>query len=156
MLFLCLLIISLFVIGIILRLVRKEESFKEIYITKNYVMTPTELKFYRILAEEFKDYYIFAQVDLERIIQVKNNIAKYRNKIKSCSIDYVLVTKNNCKIVCCVELDDYTHNQTRRIKRDEFINSIFRETNIPLKRIKVENMNNIDTIKEVVYTTPSI
>ena len=79
MLFLCLLIISLFAIGIILRLVRKDESFKEIYITKNYVMTPTELRFYRILVEEFKDYYIFAQVDLERIIQVKNNIAKLKN-----------------------------------------------------------------------------
>ena len=47
------------------------------YITKNYVMTQTELKFYRQLKETLKneniDANIFPQINLERIIQVKNN-----------------------------------------------------------------------------------
>ena len=56
------------------------------YITKNYVMTQTELKFYRQLKETLKneniDANIFPQINLERIIQVKNNNRIERNRIK--------------------------------------------------------------------------
>ena len=55
------------------------------YYKKEYVMTQAELKFYKNLKTitDELDLTIFPQVDLERIINVKNNINAYRNRIKS-------------------------------------------------------------------------
>lgn len=70
------------------------------YITKNYIMTPTELTFYKELKKvtDKLELSIFPQVDLERIIQVKDNNYKDRNRIKSRSIDYTIVNNKNCRI----------------------------------------------------------
>lgn len=111
------------------------------YIKKEYVMTQTELIFYRELKKvtDKLELSIFPQVNLERIINVKDNSKTDRNRIKSRSIDYTIVNNKNCKIVCCIELDDYTHNYKNRIERDNFINELFDTVGIKLHRIKVNN-----------------
>ena len=122
------------------------------FIRKEYIMTQTELKFYRELKEitEKLECSIFPQVQLEKIIQVKNNNKAYRNRIKSRSIDYTIVTNKNCRIVCCIELDDYTHNYSNRIKRDEFINKLFSNVGTKLYRYNINTDKNIieQNIKE--------
>ncbi len=119
---------------------------------KDYVMTQAELKFYRELKKitDKLELSIFPQVQLERIISVKNNNRSYRNRIKSRSIDYTIVTNKNCKIVCCIELDDYTHNYNNRVKRDEFINQLFFSTGIKLYRYNLKTEINLieQNIKE--------
>lgn len=121
---------------------------------KDYVMTQAELKFYRDL-KTITDKYeltIFPQVQLEKIIEVKNNNNAYRNRIKSRTIDYTIVTNKNCKIVCCIELDDYTHNYNNRIKRDEFINKLFSTVETKLFRYNFNtDKNQIEqNIKECI------
>lgn len=113
------------------------------YYTKNYIMTTTELNFYRSLKviTDKLELSIFPQVDLERIIKVYNNDFGYRNRIKSRSIDYTIVNNKNCKIVCCIELDDYYHNKKERIERDIFINNLFKNVGIKLIHIKVGYYN---------------
>lgn len=117
------------------------------YYKKEYVMTQSELKFYRNLKTitDELDLTIFPQVDLERIINVKNNINAYRNRIKSRSIDYTIVNNKNCKIICCIELDDYTHNNPKRIERDIFINNLFNSIGLKLYRYNLNT--NLDIIK---------
>lgn len=112
---------------------------------KDYVMTQAELKFYRELKNitDKLELTIFPQIQLEKIISVRNNNRAYRNRIKSRSIDYTIVTNKNCKIVCCIELDDYTHNYNNRIKRDEFINKLFSSTEIKLYRYNLKTEINI-------------
>ena len=92
------------------------------YETNNYVMTQTELKFYRELKKvtDELELIIFPQINLERIINVKDNNKVDRNRIKSRSIDFTIVNNKNCKIVCCIELDDYTHNRENVKKLDNF------------------------------------
>lgn len=121
---------------------------------KDYVMTQAELKFYREL-KTITDKYelsIFPQIQLEKIITVKDNNKAYRNRIKSRTIDYTIVTNKNCKIVCCIELDDYTHNYNKRIKRDEFINKLFSSTETKLYRYNFKTeLNQIEqNIKECI------
>ena len=85
-------IILLVIIAVILnnpKIYNKEENNKKInfsnYVTKNYVMTPTELKFYRELKKitDELDLEIFPQVNLEKIIQIKDKNQKERNKRKT-------------------------------------------------------------------------
>ena len=146
-------IISIILIGISLFIEanykKNNENIKENdylhYMKRNYIMTATELKFYRELKKitDKNNMTIFPQVNMERLIQVKNNEYKYRNKIKSRTIDFTIVSNTNCKIICGIELDDYTHNYKNRIERDKFINELFRNIDLPLIRIKVSN--NYDT-----------
>lgn len=134
---------------------KKPAEIKEIsnnlsnYIKKDYIMTQTELIFYRELKKvtDKLELSIFPQVNLERIINVKDNNNVDRNRIKSRSIDYSIVNNKNCKIVCCIELDDYTHNYQNRIERDNFINDLFSNVKIKLHRIKVNNYYNLEELE---------
>lgn len=129
------------------------------YVTNNYIMTQTELKFYRELKKvtDKLEVTIFPQVNLERIINVKDNNIKDRNRIKSRSIDFSIVNNKNCKIICCIELDDYTHNRNKTKIIDNFKNELFKKVNIPLYRIKVENNYNLEQIENIIKEslTPS-
>lgn len=122
------------------------------YISNGYIMTQTELIFYRELKKvtDKLQLSIFPQVDLERIITVSDNNTKDRNKIKSRSIDFSIVNNKNCKIVCCIELDDYTHNRKNVQKADNFKNQLFKKVNIPLKRIKVNNYYNLEELENMI------
>lgn len=116
-------------------------KYKTYYKPKRYITTLNELKFYNVLLEIAKelDLILFAQVSLYSILEVKENLNKsietsYFNKIKAKSIDFVLVDKKNCRIKLCIELDDNTHKKNNRKQRDNFINELFEELEIPLLR----------------------
>lgn len=131
-------------------LIKNEDLSK--YVTNNYVMTPTELKFYRELKKvtDKLELSIFPEVNMERIISVYNNNSKDRNRIKSRSIDFTIVNNKNCRIICCIELDDYTHNRAKVIKADEFKNRVFEKVKIPLHRIKVNSYYNITELESLI------
>lgn len=122
------------------------------YNTNGYLMTQTELQFYRELKKvtDKLELSIFPQVNLERIVNVVDNNVADRNKIKSRSIDYTIVNNKNCKIICCIELDDYTHNRTKAIKNDNFKNELFKKIDIPLHRIKVNKYYNLEELESII------
>lgn len=124
----------------------------EKYIAKEYIMTRTERKFYielKKITDEL-DMTIFPQVDLERIIKVIDNNYRDRNRIKSRNIDYTIVKNTNYKILCCIELDDYTHNTRKAQKADNFKNELFEKVKIPLHRIKVNSYYDTEEIKKIL------
>lgn len=130
--------------------VETEINYKDIYKPKRYIITLTELNFYNILLEITKelDLILFSQVSLYNIIETKYNNQSAFNKIKSKTIDFVLVDKNNCRIKLCIELDDYTHNRYDRIERDKFINKLFSDLEIDLIRFKASNYYNKEALKK--------
>jgi len=127
----------------------KNNNYKEDYEKKEYLLTPTELKFYKLLKTitDELNYTLFTQIALYEIVNCKN--LKNFNKIKSKSIDFV-ITEKNCKIKLCIELDDKTHNTNKRIERDTFINDMFKELDIKLLRIPVQNFYNLEELKQKI------
>ena len=113
---------------------------------KEYLLTQTELKFYRLLKQitDKLELNLFCQVAMYELINTKEY--KDFNRIKSKSIDFV-ITEKNCKIKLCIELDDATHTQKQRIERDNFVNEIFKNTNTKLLRIKTQNFYNIEELE---------
>lgn len=112
------------------------------YRKKRYITTQNELNMYRKLLNICKKYnlILLTQVALYEIIEVnlpKDNkdYIKYFNKIKSKTIDFVIVDEDITRIRLCIELDDYTHNYKNRIIRDEFINNLFKDLDISILRI---------------------
>lgn len=129
--------------------IKTDINYKNKYIKKDYLLTQTELKFYKLLKQitDELNLIICPQVPLYEI--VKNIDYKDFNKIQSKSIDFV-ITETNLKIKFCIELDDYSHKQEKRIKRDEFVNKLFEDLNIKLIRIPVQNFYNLDELKSKI------
>ncbi len=129
-----------------------EIDYNDYYIAKRYIITMNELIFYKVLLEIAKELelILLCQVSLYSIIQTKYKNDIYFNKIRSKSIDFVLVRQNDCKIKLCIELDDKTHNYQNRIERDKFINELFRDLRINLLRIKSKPAYNKDILKQEI------
>lgn len=137
--------------------VQKINNYNEVYKPKRYITTLNELKFYKVLMEIAKELnlIVFAQVSLYAILETRKIPDKkmqkyYFDKIKAKSIDFVLVDPENCRIKLCIELDDSTHNRTDRIKRDEFIEKLFKDLEINLYRIPVYQVYYKNTIKQQI------
>lgn len=149
-------VIIILILDIIINKLPKQENenidnknLSSLYERKNYLLTQNELKFYKLL-KNITDKYnlnLFSQVALYEIVKSKN--IKDFNKIKSKTIDFV-ITDINCKIKLCIELDDPTHIKENRQKRDEFINSLFKELNIILIRIPVQGYYNLSELENKI------
>lgn len=123
------------------------------YKIKEEFITESELKLYKVLkkvAYELK-LDIFTQVALNRILEINNRRKQQqlRNRIDRKSIDFVLYDEKTKKIVCCIELDDSTHEREERIERDLFLDKIFKDT-IKLIRIKVQNYYDYNKILNMI------
>lgn len=129
--------------------IENNKSYADNYCKKDCLLTPAELKFYKLLKNITNKlgYSIFCQVALYEI--VKNKDFRDFNKIKSKSIDFV-ITDNDCKIKICIELDDNTHNNTKRIERDKFVNKLFKDIGIKLIRIPVQNFYNLEELEQKI------
>ena len=126
-----------------------EEKNNNKYIAKEYLLTTTELKFYKILKQitDELNLVICPQVAMYGILNSENY--KSFNKISRKTIDFV-IAEQNLKIKLCIELDDYTHNRQRRIQRDIFVNEIFKTTNVKILRIPVQNFYNKEELKNKI------
>ena len=141
----------------IIKVEENKNNYNKFYRPKRYLITLNELKFYSILMEIAKelDLVLFSQVSLYNIIEMQKNLdyktrTIYFNKIASKSIDFVLVDKKDCRIKLCIELDDKTHNQAKRIDRDLFINQLFKELEINLLRYPTYNVYYKETLKNQI------
>ena len=129
--------------------IEKNTEYKKLYSKKEYLLTQNELKFYKLIKNitDKNNLNLFTQVALYEIIKT-NNIKEF-NKIKSKTIDFV-ITDINTKIKICIELDDVTHINEKRQERDKFIENLFKELNIKLIRIPVQNYYNLKDIEEKI------
>ena len=121
---------------------------------KRYIMSPAELKFFKELqTASDNNWQIFSKVRLEDIISVKDGLDKkeafaLRNRIKSRHIDFVVCDKDTMEIQVCVELDDSTHQQKKRIQRDDFVNQALSSAGVRIERIPVKSFYSQAYIKE--------
>ncbi len=108
------------------------------YEKTNSILTPAEQNFYLKLKQEYgENYYIFPQVGLDKIIQVtdQENFYQFWNKINRKSIDFVIVNKEDFRIVKLIELNDSTHNYKKRKERDAFLQKICDDVGLDLEFI---------------------
>ncbi|MBI5330724.1 MAG: DUF2726 domain-containing protein [Betaproteobacteria bacterium] len=108
------------------------------YESKNGFMTRSERMFYYLLRVTFPEYQIFAQVRLADIVEVKKGVNNWQaafNKIQSKSIDFILCDRDY-QIICAIELDDPSHNITKRKQTDKVKDLALEDAGIMLHRIR--------------------
>ncbi len=138
----------------ITRVKRNEnKTFTQYPYKSKMLLTKTEYAFYQILKTECdqNNMLICPKVRMEDFIETTTSEEKqkYRNYIKSRHIDFI-ICDSKLHILAGIELDDYSHNNTKAQKKDEFKNDVFKTINIPLYRIKTEKNEYINRIKEII------
>lgn len=134
---LVLILLAFFVTALVIRFIKLKTA-KFPYKRKSSVMTKAEQRMFKKLEKQYGDkYYIFPQINLDKLITVtdKQNYYRYFNKINQKSVDFVLADKQTLETVKVIELDDYTHKWEHRKKRDEFVDLLTRNTQLLLQRI---------------------
>lgn len=109
------------------------------YGRQDCIMTPAEREcFAALIAEMGTDYHFFPQVHLDAIVHPKNSRRRFQafRHINQKSVDFVACDKKQLRPLFVIELDDKTHNQTKRIERDKEVERILNGAGLPLVRIE--------------------
>ena len=107
------------------------------------ILTPSEQHFYKVLSSVVKEQaIIMAKVRVADLLKVRRSMSKkhfwsYFSKISQKHIDFVLIDPQTFITLCVIELDDKSHLNLDRMKRDRFVNQIMAQTGIPLYRFSV-------------------
>ena len=119
-------------------------------IGKEYLTTVTEKNYYDNLIGWFgQTCCIHCQVSLGRLFifpKQEGFTAEEQMRFFSIynhmSLDFVLTSKFDNKIICVIELDDKTHEEEKRKQRDSMLNCLLEKVNIPYLHVAVESINN--------------
>jgi len=109
-----------------------------------------EYQFYKELEPiaEKHNYVIMSKVRLADLVEVKKGFTQserqsHFNKIQSKHVDFVFCDKQTIKPTAIIEVDDKSHNRPDRIKRDQFIDNLFKAVNLPILHLKnIQNLEN--------------
>lgn len=116
-------------------------------------MTAHEREFYgKLFRAVGQQYLIFPQLNLDKLlnhrIKKQYHDAAFKS-IRAFSVDYVLCD-TNFRILCAIELDDSTHNQESRRRRDGAVNQVLAAAGLPLVRVPLGSNMSEDGLRELV------
>lgn len=100
---------------------------------------------------------MFGKVRLGDLIGAQQGLSKGErqralNRITSKHLDFVLCRASDMHVVCAVELDDKTHQQTDRKARDAFLDRALKAAGVPLLRFPVRRSYDVLDLREVLGT----
>ncbi|WP_164847115.1 DUF2726 domain-containing protein [Neptunomonas marina] len=71
-------------------------------------------------------------------------------KIKAKHFDYVICAADTLKPVCAIELDDKSHSQKKRQQRDQLLESVCNDADLPLIRVPAKRSYKLEEVKALV------
>jgi len=133
---------------------RDEIPVPNVILSKKFI-TETETKFFRVLDEAVGDSgHILCQVALNQLLYVpgteKSNPGRnvWRNKLDRRSVDFVVCDPVTLRPLVALELDDRSHEQPKRQKRDREVETSFEKAGFKLVRVPVAPEYNVDQLRE--------
>lgn len=109
------------------------------YARKHYFMTRSESDFFAVLMPIIEqNYIVFAQVHLPTLLSHKIKGQHWQGALSHIdrkSVDFVICDKKYLSPKLVIELDDASHERVDRQLRDQEVEWIFEQAQIPLLRI---------------------
>jgi len=148
------LILALVVCIFIVLIVRQGQKMP--YRAQKSLLTPAELKFYKILQQA-----VPAQTSIMMKVRMGDLITcddrdwhkGWGPKISAKHIDFVVIDAHSTAIIAAIELDDSTHRtQADRIARDKFVNQAFEVAGLPLLRVNVAHCYDREALQAMIKT----
>jgi len=100
------------------------------------------------------EYYIFPQVHLASILGVKSGTGNWQglmNKINKKSVDFVIFDKQYIQPLLAIELDDSSHNFSRRRERDRFVDEVLKGTNLAILHVRAAHSYNVSELSKLLH-----
>lgn len=109
---------------------------------KDLFLTRAELDFYRILVRTIEQgpsprHRVFVQVPLSALINKTVRDRTAWNKIDRLRLDYLICDADTLQPVLAIELDDSSHLQEHRQRRDRWLREVLDHVGLPFKQIPV-------------------
>ena len=108
------------------------------YKKRESVLTKAEVSFYNMLHKAVGDsFVIMPQAHLSSFLNEKEHYQNWRaafSRINGKSIDFLLCSKETLRPLIAIELDDYTHEFSKRKERDRFVEQVLDSADIWLVR----------------------
>ena len=126
------------------------------YEKKETLFTSAERAFLYALEQSVGNQYrITGKVRLGDIIHVRKGLSpsqqvSARNRINQKHIDFVLCDPRTLKIVGVIELDDRSHEQPERRKRDEFVDRALAASSVPILHVKVQRSYDVHELRNQI------
>jgi len=115
------------------------------YHIRDDFLSPAETSFFQVLRTMMGDHFLICpKVSLSDIFYVSrpHENAGYRNKIDRKHVDFLLCNPKTLHPVFAIELDDASHRRPDRVKRDEFVDEVFKTADLPLVHVAVQHSYN--------------
>jgi len=154
--FTVLLVVAVIILKIYFPEIFLEEEKKSIYNykRKDFLMSRAEHEFFDILVSIVgNQYYVFPQIHLSTILDNKVVGQNWRGAFRHIdekSVDFVICDKAYIKPLLAIELDDSTHDQENRRKRDIEVERILSNANLTLLRFGNNGHFDREEIKRTV------
>jgi len=135
-------------------------SVRRIYKSKGpYLLSPGEKKFFdALVAVAGQDQYVCPKVRIADLVEVdlpesdKNFWASF-NKISQKHVDFVICDRADFSPLLIIELDGGSHNEKSQSLRDELVNKVFKDADIPILHIKPTNFYEYKSLREQISMT---
>ncbi len=117
------------------------------FYAKKPLSQPEQVLYHRLVAA-LPECIVLAQVQLSQVLGVKKgfNYYQWHNRINRMSLDFLVCLKDST-VVAAVELDDKTHQRTRRIEADAKKEKALSAAGVVLVRWNVSALPNEDAIR---------
>lgn len=155
------LFVVVIVLGLVVAILKPKASISSVgelgYRKKKTLFTEAERSFLGVLDQciDPTQYRVFGKVRVADIVEP--NPAKNRsewqkafNAISAKHFDYVICSTDTLQPLCVIELDDKSHSQKKRRKRDQLLDGICEEAGLPLLRFPAQRTYNLKVIRAVV------
>lgn len=111
------------------------------------LLTPTESLFFgQLQAITQGRCQLFTKVNLADIFKHLSGQIGDRNRISQKHVDFLICRNEDSMPMIGIELDDASHDDPERFKGDMIKNNVFAATGLPLLRLPVEEMHQLESI----------
>jgi hypothetical protein len=111
------------------------------YRRRDHLLTAAERSFYRVLIQAVEGrYYVAWKVRMADVLWVPGSGSdrqRHLNRILAKHLDFVLCHPESSAPILAIELDDSSHREGKRRKRDSFVDAALDAADLPLLRVPV-------------------
>ncbi|MGI9012714.1 MAG: DUF2726 domain-containing protein [Phycisphaerales bacterium] len=116
------------------------------YQKKDWLFSKAERSFFGVLQHVVADRsIIFAKVRLADLVFITKGAANrqsHQNRINMKHVDFVLCDPDSVKPLLVIELDDSTHDQSKRQARDAFVDQTLAAAGLPILHVRAQQAYN--------------
>lgn len=125
------------------------------YRKHRYILTKAERSFYGVIKQATEENYeIFIKIRIADILKPNiGNRSEWQtafNKIAHKHFDFVICKKKTLQIIAVIELNDKSHDEPDREKRDKFVREACKSAGMPIIFITAKNGYNIEKTRQLI------